>query len=121
MKLEIPGQLRGRDAGKVMPAATKIKSQLEPLFESLGNEVLTLITPILRVGGELGSFGSDGIENVKIENKEAECDVVVEARDWDLMNAEEISDLIRPRILEALETMLVEAGIDSVPDFLRAE
>ena len=121
MKLEIPGQLRGSDAGKVMPVAIKLRRELEASFAALGDEKLKLISPILRIGGEVGTFGADGIENIKISNHEGECDVVIEARDWNGMSEDQISTVIRPRVFEALATLITEAGYDTLPEVLREE
>jgi len=118
MKLEIPGQLRGRDAAKVISIVIKLRRELEPSFAALGDDMLTLISPILRVGGDLGTFGPDGIENIKIINGRAECDVVVDARNWNDMSETEISNLIRPRIIHALNSLITEAGFDTLPEFL---
>ena len=119
MKLEIPGQLRGSDAGKVMPIAIKLRRELEPSFSELGDDILALISPILRIGGELGTFGADAIENIKIADNEAECDVVVDTRSWNEMSEDQISVLIRARVIEALCSLLTEAGFDRIPEFLR--
>lgn len=121
MKLEIPGQLRGSDAGKVMPIAIKLRRELEPSFADLGDDRLSLITPILRIGGELGTFGEDAIENIKVTDKEAECDVVVEPRNWKEMDEDQISDLIRTRVIGALHSLLTAAGFETIPEFLRKE
>lgn len=118
MKLEIPGQLRGSDAGKVMPIAIKLRRELEPSFADLGDDRLALITPILRIGGELGTFGEDAVENIKVTDKEAECDVVVEPRNWNELSEDQISDLIRARVVEALHSLLTEAGFETIPKFL---
>ena len=121
MKLEIPGQLRGSDAGKVMPVAIKLRHELEVSFAALGDEKLKLISPILRIGGEVGTFGADGIENIKITSHEAGCDVVIEARDWNGMSEDQISTVIRPRVFEALATLITAAGYETLPEFLRKE
>ena len=117
MKLEIPGQLRGSDAGKVMAVAVELRRELEPSFAALGDEKLALISSILRIGGELGTFGSDGIENIKISGREAECDVVFESRDWNAMSEDQIASMLRPRVIEALATLIEGAGFDPIPDF----
>lgn len=121
MKLEIPGQLRGSDAGKVMPIAIKLRRELEPSFAALGDDKLKLISPILRIGGELGTFGADGIENIKITDKKAECDVVIEGRNWNAMSEDQIATMLRLRVVEALSTLIEKAGFDPIPDFLRGE
>jgi hypothetical protein len=121
MKLEIPGQLRGRDAGKVMPVAVRLRRELEPSFAALGEDKLKLISPILRIGGERGTFGADGIENIKIRDKEAECDVVIEGRNWNEMSEDQIHTMLRPRVFEALSTLISEAGYGAVPEFLSSE
>lgn len=121
MKLEIPGQLRGSDAGGVMPVAIKLRRELEASFADLGDEKLKLISPILRIGGELGTFGLDAFENFRIADKEAVCDVVIEARNWKQMSEEQISAIVRPRVITALSTLLTEAGYDPLPDFFLEE
>jgi hypothetical protein len=115
MKLQIPGQLKGGDAGRVMPVAIRLRMELEPSFADLGDERLHLITPILRVGGEAGSFGEDNLENVKIAKGEAECDVVIGVRDWRSMDEAQIYAVIKPRVIEALRLMLTRCGCDSLP------
>ena len=107
--------------GKVMPVAIKIRCELEASFAALGNQKLKLISPILRVGGEVGTFGADAIENIKIADHQAECDVVIEARNWKSMSEDQLTAIVRPRIITALATLLTEAGYDPLPDFLRKE
>jgi hypothetical protein len=118
MKLEIPGQLRGKDAGKIMPVAIRLRKKYEKEVADLKSTGVDVISPILRVGGELGSFGDDAIENLCVENRVAECDVVVAPRRWAEMTEDEIEDLIGPRIRDALSMLLIAAGISSIPKFM---
>lgn len=101
-----------------MPIAIKLRREFEPSLAALGDSRLMLISPVLRVGGELGTFGADRIENVKIADKQAECEVVVDARNWREMSEDEISAVIRPRVVEALRCLLTEAGFDAMPECL---
>ena len=113
--------MRGSDAGKVMPLAIKLRRELEPSFAALGDGKLALISPVLRIGGELETFGADGIENIKITDKKAECDVVIDCRNWNAMSENQIATMLRPRVFEALTALIEEAGFDAIPDFLRRE
>ena len=63
MKLEVPGQLRGPETRQVMTAAIRVRKELAGQFSDIDDN--RKISPILRVGGSLGTFGEDGIENVR--------------------------------------------------------
>ena len=49
------------------------------------------------------------------------CDVVIEGRNWNQMSEDQILTMIRPRVIEALTTLITEAGFDAIPDFLHEE
>ena len=115
MKLELPGQCRGKDAGRTMKPKTRLRKEYEDKFRELGVGTLKEISPILRVDGELGSFGKEGIENVKIRDGEAECDLVIPAQNWNDMSEDEIYSFLKPRVIESFRVLLREAGIESPP------
>ena len=117
MKLEIPGQCKGRDAGLTMKSLVQIRKEFESLFDTMSTTTLKEITVILRVDGELGSFGEAGIENVVIKNKKAECDLVISAQNWNEMSENQIYTLLKPRIIDSLITLLTHAKIE-IPNWL---
>lgn len=118
MKLEIPAQLRGIDAGPVMSVANSIQREFVEAFEALGNDHLTRIRTILRVGGEMGTFGVDTIKNIKVSENEAVCDLVIDRRKWRDMSDDQIAELLRPMIIDALCALLRESGFEPFPLFL---
>ena len=74
------------------------------------------ISPILRVGGSLGSFGEEGLEHIAVDTKGLECDVVIAPREWDSMNEDVIYLLVRARVVEACSVLLREAGVEDIPE-----
>ena len=118
MRFELPGQFRGPECEALLPVCRRIKTELQPSFDALGTQDLLAISPILRVGGSLGTFGEDSIEQVQIRLKEAQCDVVIAARDWTKMSSDDLYDLIRRRVVAASVTMLEAAGVVEMPAFL---
>lgn len=118
MKFELPGQLRGADTHKVMKVAIRIRKELELHFFELKTERIHKISPILRVGGELGTFGEDGIENINKGNKEVECDIVLAPRNWGKMTEKEIYTLLLPFVIKASILLLKASGISEIPLFL---
>ncbi|WP_038165353.1 hypothetical protein [Verrucomicrobium sp. BvORR106] len=115
MKLEIPGQLRGSDTRVVMRVLIQLRREWEGTLASLECNAIHLISPIARVGGILGTFGPDGLENIKVESGEAECDVVIAPRDWNSMTEEEVTSVVRPMLLEAIAALLAKAGCHELP------
>ena len=120
MQFELPGQFRGPECRALMPVCKRLKEELVPAFSALGKEKIKEVSHILRVGGSLGSFGEDGIENLKVRRKEAECDVVIAPRDWAAISEDEIYAILRPRVIAAAKAMLLAGGITEVPSFLTA-
>jgi hypothetical protein len=117
MKLKILGQLRAPDAKCVAQVAMRIRKEYEARFASLENGQVNTVAPVLRIGGSIGTFGADAIENVEVKNGTAECDVVVVPRNWKEMHADEIHALLKPRLQEAFCLLLKQAGIDIAPDW----
>jgi hypothetical protein len=120
MKLEISAQLRGPDTRKVMQAIIRLRKELEKPIETLCVDEVSTITPVLRVGGSLGSFGEDGIQNIEFKNKVLVCDLVISPHNWEQTSSEEIYDILKPRVLESLKRLLAEAGLRKTPDFLNS-
>ena len=113
MKLEIPGQFRGRDARSVMPSAIRLRREFESAFKDLGDEPIWVIAPTLRIGGELGEFGEEGIENLQVAEGEAACDVIISAQAWGDMSDAEIYTFIQPKVIDALRMLLAEVELPS--------
>ena len=103
-----------------MKPTIRLRKELEEKFCELGDDTLKEISSILRVEGELGSFGKEGIENVKIRRKEAECDLVIPAQNWNDMSEEEIYSFIKPRVFESLIVLLKVAGLE-IPVWLEQD
>ena len=118
MQFELPGQFRGPECKALLPVCRRLKKEFRPDFASLGTGKIKEISPILRVGGSLGSFGSDAIENLKIRRGEVYCDVVIAPREWQSMTVEEIYSFLRPRVVAASKTMLAACGFTEMPTFL---
>ena len=119
MKLEIPGQLRGSNVRKVMPVAIRLQKQYADQISVLDSADIDTVSPILRVGGKLGTFGDDAIENVRIGNRTAECDLVLAPRNWSEMTEAEIEHLVKPKLLTALRQLLRAAGVKDSTEFLK--
>ena len=98
-----------------MKPAKRLRKELEAKFTEFGDYPVKKISPILRVAGELGSFGDEGIENIKVIRGEAECDIVISAQAWSAMTEDEIYTFIKPRVLDALRSFIQEIGMN-VPD-----
>jgi hypothetical protein len=118
MQFELPGQFRGPECRVLLPVCKRLKEEFVPAFAALSKDKIKEVSPILRVGGSLGSFGEDGIENLKIRRKEAECDVVIAPRDWASISEDEIYALLRPRVMSAARALLVAGGVTEIPSFL---
>ena len=96
-----------------MPVIRRLREEFEDALSGVRADTLNKITPILRIGAALGSFGDDAIENVKVKNGEAECDVVVAPRNWETMDENEIWTLLRPMVAAGIQTLLNAADISS--------
>ncbi len=113
MIFEVPGQLRGPETKKAMVAAIRVRKELESQFREM--EDPRKLSLVLRVGGSLGTFGEDGIENVEIGDKKLVCDVVISPRNWGRMSDEEAYLLVRSRAVKASSVLLEKAGVGTVP------
>lgn len=121
MKLELSAQIRGSDGKKTMPVIRRLREEFEDTMSRVRADKLKEITPILRIGAALGSFGGDAIANVKVKNREAECEVVVAPRNWKTMDEHEIWTLLRPMVADGIQTMLNAADVScpkSIVDIL---
>jgi len=79
-----------------MPVAIRLQKQYADQISVLDSADIDTVSPILRVGGKLGTFGDDAIENVRIGNRTAECDLVLAPRNWSEMTEAEIEHLVKP-------------------------
>ena len=102
-----------------MPVAIRLQKQYADQISVLDSADIDTVSPILRVGGKLGTFGDDAIENVRIGNRTAECDLVLAPRNWSEMTEAEIEHLVKPKLLTALRQLLRAAGVKDSLEFLK--
>ncbi|MEW6984621.1 hypothetical protein AAD001_18485 [Colwelliaceae bacterium 6471] len=102
MKFSLPAQLKGPECKNVMLQAISIRKKLEPVFFNIEFDSVNEISIILRVDGSLGSFGMEGIENFELTNGICTCDVVIRDLNWVKQQEEQISKILKLKILEAI-------------------
>lgn len=111
MRFSLPGQLKGPECKRAIQQAVALRKKLEPWFEALTGGDVEELALVLRVNGSLGSFGPEGVENVVIEDRTIECDVVIADQGWANLADEEIATIIKGRVLEAVDYCLAAARI----------
>ena len=111
MRFSLPGQLRGPECGRVMQQAIALRGKLEPWFASVDGGDIVDLGIALRVDGSLGSFGPEGVENIKVAGGKIECDVVVADQGWAKLDDEEIALILQRRVLEAINSCLATIGV----------
>ena len=102
MKFTLPGQLKGPECGAVMRAAIKIRKVIEPLFYEIDAKNIDEVSIILRVDGSLGSFGASGVENIEVSNNILSCDLVIKDHNWASIKEHEITQILKPLIINAI-------------------
>lgn len=83
-----------------------MQRKLEPWFGSFDGDEVTELAVVLRVDGSLGSFGPEGVENIAIDESTLTCDVVVADKGWADLHDEEIAEILRTRVLQAIDACL---------------
>jgi len=111
MKFSLPGQLRGPECRRVKQQSIALQRKLEPWFGSFDGGDVTELAVVLRVDGSLGSFGPEGVENIAIDESTLTCDVVVADKGWADLHDEEIAEILRTRVLQAIDACLRTAEI----------
>ncbi len=111
MKFSLPAQLRGPETNQVMQQAIALRRKLEPLIGPINADNIFELAVVLRVGGSLGSFGPDRIENIAIEGATLTCDVVIEDKRWADLDDDSIARILDDRVTEAIGACLSYVGI----------
>lgn len=111
MVIKLPGQLRGPECRSVVTQLVNLRKNLEPIFQDYDYESLQEIAIVFRIDGSLGSFGKDGIENIKLSSGSIECDAVVKDHGWADLNESEIREILKPVLLQAIEVCFKYASI----------
>lgn len=112
MIFSLLGQLKGPECRRVITQAVALRRLLEPFFHAKSNDQVKKVTITLRVGGSLGSFGPEGVENIQLDGKELVCDLVVADMGWDGLNERQIIGILRQRISGAIEKLFKSTFID---------
>lgn len=115
MKLELPGQLRGPECKVIMPVATALRRELEPIVGAISGNGIERVCVVLRVAGSLGDFGAPGIEELTIDGDCVKCDLVFSDEDWANQSPQQIRAILAPVVVEALRECLEFAGVQAVP------
>ena len=102
MVFELPGQLKGPECKNVMKQAIALRKKMQPWFNDLENCEYDQLAVVLRIDGTLGSFGPPDVENIKIDTRNLECDLVVEDMGWANLANDEIHELLKTRIIDAV-------------------
>ena len=108
MRFTLPGQLRGPECREVMKQATALRKTLEPLLENCTSENITDLAIVLRVDGSLGSFGSEGVENIELNEGKICCDLVIRDHGWKDRGPSEIRDILKKGVLDAVTECFAE-------------
>ncbi len=112
MILSLTGQLKGPECRRVITQAVALRRLLEPFFHARSNDHVEKVTITLRVGGSLGSFGPEGVENIQLDGNELVCDLVVADMGWDGLSERQIMGILRQRISGAIEELFISKFID---------
>ena len=115
MNFSLPGQFRGPECKCVIPSAVALRKKLEPWFADIDGGNFKELIIVLRVDGSLGSFGPEGVENVKAKDGMIECDLIIPEQDW-----KEITAILRSQVLKAINTCFTTIGVSYEKDTLIA-
>ncbi len=108
MKFALPGQLKGTECRAVIKQAIALRGLLEPWFASVSDERFDSFVIVLRVDGSLGSFGEAGTENVGIEGRVLQSDLIIKDHSWGNLSDEQIGKILRDEILLTVEQCFEE-------------
>ena len=102
MKFSLPGQLKGPECRRVITQAVELRKRVTPWFAAIDNTEISELGIALRVGGSLGSFGPEGVENITAENGKVECDVVIADKGWADLDDGEIASILQERVFDGI-------------------
>ena len=111
MKLEIPGQFRGPECRALVPTATKLRRQLEPIFVNIQSPQTSTVSFILRVGGTLGEFDPLPSSEPERSGKTLVYDVVVPAHQWERLPADDIWMVLCSFLKPAFSDFVLRLGL----------
>jgi hypothetical protein len=106
MRFSLPGELRGPECRRVITQAIEIRRRLDPWFSTLPSDRVAELAIVLRVGGSLGNFGPEGVENIQLADGKLACDLVVADMGWDGLSEQRIRDILGQRVKDAVEACL---------------
>lgn len=114
MKFSLPGQLKGPECRRVVTQAVALRKRLEPWFAAIENCNVSELGIAIRVDGSLGSFGPEGVENITLRGGRVECDVVIADKGWADLDDNEISSILRERVIDGIVVCFerIEISID---------
>lgn len=115
MKLSIPGQLKGPEAKVVMKALIGLRRSAEPAFQNVSIPDYDEVCVLYRVGGSLGSFGSDSVEEIYISEKAICCEVIMAPRKWGKLEEKEVNALVSTLFMEAYKSILKSKYGEGLP------
>gem|GEM_PF-2505768 len=102
MEFELPGQSRGPECGRIRPLAIRLRQRLEPLIQAISHTRVRKLTVILRIDGSLGSFGTSGVENIKLRKGDLWCDLVIADHNWAQLRDDQIALLLAAKVRDAV-------------------
>ena len=111
MIINLPSQLRGAECRVVVTQLINLRKILEPIFQGFEHENVQELAIVFRIDGSLGSFGKEGIENIKLSHGVLECDAVVKDYGWKDLEESEISETLKATLLQSIEKCFTYAGI----------
>ena len=119
MKFALQGQLKGSECRTVIKQAIALRGLLEPWFASVSDERVDSFVIVLRVDGSLGSFGVAGTENVVIEGRVLQCDLVIKDHSWGNLRDDQIGKILRDEVLLTVEQCFDECHVAYDRNMLR--
>ena len=119
MRFTLPAQLKGPEAKVVMVQIIELRRRLEPVVDLLEQDHLNELSPVIRVGGSLGSFGEDGIDNIEVVDQIVTCDIVVTNQDWGNRSDDWIYEYLKLRVLNAISKCLIFCNVDHDMELLQ--
>jgi hypothetical protein len=120
VNLELPGQMRGPECHRVMRQAIALRKEMEPWFGALPQGSISKLVVILRIDGSLGTFGPSGVENVKRDGTEIQCDLVISDPGWGQLSEGEIRELLLREVSCAIDACLDSCRIPFVREEFEA-